>query len=257
MTEIIGISAGRDGKVTESLVKAILEGTGKEHEFISLSGKLIRPCEACNECVKDNRCVLEDDFQQVIEKCYEARAIVFGAPNYWDHMNAKGHAFWERACFSGRHNSVFPLEGKLGVIAAVAGTGNGQPVINDVEAYIEDARMHLVGEISVQGEYACFSCGYGNHCPVGGFVDMYPLGTDVQPEIVPSLANQHPNNLELPEEERNRLGDARKMGETLGRVLRIGKKKLKKFTHAESERRCVSRPTARRDADSDPSAGFG
>ena len=257
MTEIIGISAGRDGKVTESLVKAILEGTGKEHEFISLSGKLIRPCEACNECVKDNRCVLEDDFQQVIEKCYEARAIVFGAPNYWDHMNAKGHAFWERACFSGRHNSVFPLEGKLGVIAAVAGTGNGQPVINDVEAYIEDARMHLVGEISVQGEYACFSCGYGNHCPVGGFVDMYPLGTDVQPEIVPSLANQHPNNLELPEEERNRLGDARKMGETLGRVLRIGKKKLKKFTHAESERRCVSRPTARRDADSDPSAVFG
>ncbi len=249
MTEIIGISAGRDGKVTESLVRAILEGTGKEYEFVSLSGKLIRPCEACNECVKDNRCVLEDDFRQVVEKCYEARAIVFGAPNYWDHMNAKGHAFWERACFSGRHNSVFPLEGKLGVIAAVAGTGNGQPVINDVEAYFEDARMHLVGEISVQGEYACFSCGHGNHCPVGGFVDMYPLGTTIQPEIVPSLANQHPNNPDLPEEERNRLGDARKLGEILGRVLRIRKKKLEKFTHAESERRCVSRPTARRDAD--------
>jgi hypothetical protein len=150
-------------------------------------------------------------------------------------MNAKGQAFWERACFSGRHNSVFPLEGKLGVIAAVAGTDYGEPVIKDLEAYFDDARMHIVGKISVQGEYACFTCGYGNHCPVGGFVDMYPLGTKAKPEIVPSLTNQHPNNPDLPEEARNRLNDARKMGETLSRVMRIRKKKLEKFTSADIE----------------------
>jgi multimeric flavodoxin WrbA len=150
-------------------------------------------------------------------------------------MNAKGQAFWERACFSGRHNSVFPLEGKLGVIAAVAGTDHGTPVINDLKMYFDDARMHIVGEISVQGEYACFTCGYGNHCPVGGFVEMYPLGTTVRPELLPSLTNQHPNNPDLPEEKRNRLNDARKMGETLSRVLGIRKKKLENFTSASSE----------------------
>jgi multimeric flavodoxin WrbA len=235
MTRIIGISAGREGKVTESLVKAILEGSGEEYEFISLSGKLIRPCEGGTSCVKDNRCVLEDDLQPVLEKCYRAEAIVFGAPNYWDHMNAKGLAFWERACFSGRHNSVFPLEGKLGVIAAVAGTDHGKPVIDDLKMYFDDARMHLVGEISAQGEYACFTCGYGNHCPVGGFVEMYPLGTTVRPKIVPSLTNQHPDNPDLPEEERSRLDAARKLGETLGKVLRIKKKKMEKFTSASSE----------------------
>jgi hypothetical protein len=64
---------------------------------------------------------------------------------------------------------------------------------------------------------------------------MYPLGTTAKPEIVPSLTNQHPNNPDLPEEERNRLKDARKMGETLSRVLRIRKKKLEKFTSACSE----------------------
>ena len=95
--------------------------------------------------------------------------------------------------------------------------------------------MHLVGEISAQGEYACFTCGYGNHCPVGGFVDMYPLGTTVRPKIVPSLTNQHPDNPDLPDEERNRLDAARKLGETLGKVLRIKKKKLEKFTSASSE----------------------
>ncbi|MCK5606194.1 flavodoxin family protein [Candidatus Pacearchaeota archaeon] len=237
MTEIIGISAGRDRKVTESVIRAILEGTGKKNEFISLSGKLIRPCEACNGCVKNNRCVLEDDFQDIIEKCYQTRAIVFGAPNYWDHMNAKGHAFWERTCFSGRHNSIFPLEGKLGIIAAIAGSGNGEPVIKDVETYFKDARMLIVEEISVQGEYACFSCGHGNHCPVGGFVDMYPLGTPIKLEIVPSLANQYPDKPDLPQEERNCLNYARKMGEILSKVLDTRKTKQKNFTCARRSKK--------------------
>jgi multimeric flavodoxin WrbA len=240
MSRIIGISAGREGKVTESLVRAILEGSGEEYEFISLSGKLIRPCEGGTGCAKDNRCVLEDDFQPVLEKCYGAEAygaeaIVFGAPNYWDHMNGKGIAFWERACFSGRHNSVFPLEGKLGVIAAVAGTDYGQPVIDNLKMYFDDARMHLVGEISIQGEYACFTCGYGNHCPVGGFVEMYPLGTRANPELVPSLTNQHPDKPDLPEEERNRLNAARELGKTLSRVLHIKATKLEKFASASVE----------------------
>ncbi len=231
MAEIIGISAGREHKVTESLIKAILAGTGKENEFISLSGKLIRPCEACNGCVKNNHCVLEDDFREIVEKCYQAEAIVFGAPNYWGHMNAKGHAFWERVCFSGRHNSVFPLEGKLGIIAAVAGTGDGKPVIKDIETYFDDARMHIVDEISVQGEYACFTCGHGNYCPVGGFIDMYPLGTSIKSDIVPSLTNQHPDKPDLPQEERSQLNQARKMGEILSKVLDTKRIKQEKFAH--------------------------
>jgi multimeric flavodoxin WrbA len=235
MAEIIGISAGRDGKATESLVKAILEGAREEYEFISLSGKLIRPCEGGTGCAKDNHCVLEDDFQEVLERCHRAEAIVFGAPNYWDRMNAKGQAFWERACFSGRHNSVFPLEGKLGVIAAVAGTGHGAPVIDDLKRYFDDARMHLVGAISIQGEYACFTCGYGNHCPVGGFVEMYPLGTRVKPDLFPSLTNQYPDNPDLPEHERNRLYDARELGETLSKVLRIKRQKLEAFYTARNQ----------------------
>ena len=87
MARIVGISAGRDGKVTESLVKAILDGSGEEHEFISLSGKLIRPCEGCNGCVKTNRCVLEDEFQPVLLWSFQVSSSnIEATPAVWKDM---------------------------------------------------------------------------------------------------------------------------------------------------------------------------
>jgi hypothetical protein len=229
VAEIIGISAGRKNKVTESSVKAILEGTGKESTFISLSGKVIRPCEACNGCVKTNRCILKDDFQPVLEQCYQAEAIVFGAPNYWNHMNAKGQSFWERTCFSGRHNSVFPLQGKLGVIVAVSGGDEGHYVVKDLETFFEDARIHLVESITVQGEYACFTCGHGNYCPVGGFKELFPLGTPITKSLFPSLTNQHPEISDLKPEKRDLLEKARGIGKTLSKVLKTKRAKEEGF----------------------------
>ncbi len=229
MVDIVGISSGRKNKVSDSLVKAILQGTGREYTFINLSGKLIRPCEACNGCVDTNRCVLKDDLVPILDKCCEAQAIVFGAPRHWNHMNAKGLAFWERACFSGRHNSVFPLQAKLGVIVGVAGGGDARCVIQDLEIYFDDARMYLVKTISAQGEYACFSCGYGNYCPVGGFAELFPLGTPIAESITPSIRNQYPEIPDIESERRNLLPIATEIGKTLDKVLEIKQKKGKRI----------------------------
>ncbi|WP_350342888.1 hypothetical protein PRVXT_002156 [Proteinivorax tanatarense] len=40
--------------------------------------------------------------------------------------------------------------------------------------------------------YACFSCGYGSECSVGGFVELFPQGTKITKEITPTAENQHP-----------------------------------------------------------------
>ncbi len=219
MAEIIAISAGRKNKVTESLIRAILQATGKSYELISLSGLIIRPCEACKGCVKTNKCVLEDDLQPIIDKMHQAKAIVFGAPTYWDHMNAKGQAFWERVCFSSRHNALFPLAGKPGVIVAVDGIGDGRYVIRDAGLFFEDARINLVDTIVAQGEYACFSCGYGNRCSVGGFVELFPLGTPITKEIIPTITNQHPEICNLEPSNRTLIPQAKKIAEALCRVM--------------------------------------
>lgn len=229
MGYVLGISSGRKGKVTDSAVREILTGCSQnsdlEARFIGLSGKLIRPCEGCNGCADDNRCVLKDDLDPVLNQCLGAEAIIFGAPRYWNHMNAKALAFWERACFSGRHNAFFPLAGKYGIIAAVAGSDRSGPVVADLTTFFEDARMHPAGTLAVQGEYACFSCGYGDLCAVGGFKELFPLGTEIRPEITPSLANQHPELADLEPDRRDLTQEAREVGRTLARLLEIRRKK--------------------------------
>ena len=217
---VIGISAGRKNKVTESVVKAVLDGVNGDPTFVSLSGKLIRPCEACNGCVATNRCVLDDDFLWAADQIRESDALVFGAPNHFRHMNSKGLAFWERLCFSGRHNALFPLQGKPAAIVAIGGDrGAGKPVLEDLQRYFRDARLDLVGHVEAQGEYACFTCGYGNECAVGGFASLYPLGTEISDDNTPSIDNQHPHLPGSPCHHGSLRDEAIEMGKAIARVL--------------------------------------
>jgi len=134
-------------------------------------------------------------------------------------MNAKGQAFWERVCFSGRHNALFPLAGKPGVVGAVDGIGDGRHVIRDAGLFFEDARISLVDTIVAQGEYACFTCGYGNRCAVGGFVELFPLGTPITKEIIPTIENQHPEICDLEPGKRTLMPQANNVGEMLCKVM--------------------------------------
>jgi len=155
---IVGISSGRSGKVTESLVESVLAGAGGDSELVSLSGKLIRPCEACSGCIESSQCVLQDDFQLVIERDRESDELVFGAPTYFAQMNSKGQDFWERLCFSGRHNAAFPLKDKPAVMVAVdIEDGKSEPVLVGLDRYFRAANLRAVSHLAGCGEYACFT----------------------------------------------------------------------------------------------------
>ncbi|WP_242835897.1 hypothetical protein [Clostridium sp. DL-VIII] len=54
---ILGISSGRKNGVTSEAIKAILEATGLEYEYISLAGKRISGCIGCTLCASDNKCL--------------------------------------------------------------------------------------------------------------------------------------------------------------------------------------------------------
>lgn len=169
---ILGISAsGRPQGVTSEAVKAILEATGLQYEYVSLAGKKINGCTGCTLCAGDNRCKVQDDWNEIGEQMVKADAIVFGAPNYFNKMNALGHACWERT-FAFRHREIFDLAGKLGVIVSVGFEGEDF-VKPQIEDFMLRNKMAVVDAVRADAYGQCYTCGYGHDCGVGRVVRVH------------------------------------------------------------------------------------
>ncbi len=61
---------------TDRALKAVLNATGYETEFVKLIDYTVAPCKACIGCVKTNKCVIKDDGIELAEKAKAADALV-------------------------------------------------------------------------------------------------------------------------------------------------------------------------------------
>jgi len=207
---ILGISAsGRKDGITSKTVKAILEASNGEYEYISLAGKKINGCIGCVKCAADNRCHVQDDWNEIGEKMLKADAIVFGAPNYYGTINALGHACLERTfCF--RHRDRFKLAGKLGVVVS---TGypqkNDDPVQVVINKFMKSNMMPIIGMVSAHGYSQCYSCGQGLNCTTGNIVKDHGFIEKLEEEHYPlCFAQQDDTKFE-----------AYKVGKMLGSIV--------------------------------------
>ncbi|MCU0861683.1 MAG: flavodoxin family protein [Methanomassiliicoccales archaeon] len=120
---VVGISGSpREGGNTEIMVKEALEGarqSGAEVEFVGLAGKRIGGCEACAECGKGGRCVIEDDMQPIFPRLVGADVVVIGSPIYFGMVSAQTKALLDRTYFLSK--SGRKLEGKVGAVITVGG----------------------------------------------------------------------------------------------------------------------------------------
>ncbi len=182
--------------VTEEMIKYILEKSGEQHEYVSLSGKQINGCQGCVCCAKDNICVLEDDWAEIRDKMLEADAIVFGAPNYYGTINALAHAFLERT-FSLRHRERFPLAGKINIVIT---TGSEEP--NPVEEYVlkmfrSNYMTAPVGLLRVAGISQCYVCGYGENCAAGSVVARHGFLDVIRDYHIPIISKETYHRAEI------------------------------------------------------------
>ena len=166
--DIIGISGSpvRNSN-TDRLVRAVLEASGLETEFVKLSNINVAPCRACKRCVEDNICKVKDDFPALAEKVKSARAMVIGSYCPYSSLDGFTKAFMERL-WSMRHQTNLN-RGKL-VVTAVTGMW---PEIRDkvsemlaLEIMME--KMELVGQLKVNGNIPCLTCGVGDVCEMSG-----------------------------------------------------------------------------------------
>ena len=167
--DVLGISGSPvKNSNTDRLVRAILEATGQTSEFVKLSRINVRPCFACKQCVADNICKVKDDFQALAEKIKAAKAMVIGAYTPYGQIDGFTKALLERF-WSFRHKRNL-LRGKL---CATVLTGLDPRVLEGINralaAEIRDyERMELVGQLSVQGNLPCLTCGEGDDCEMSG-----------------------------------------------------------------------------------------
>ena len=97
---------------TDRALKAVLDATGCESEFVKLSDYTVEPCRACLGCVKTNKCVIKDDGIDLAEKVRAADALVIGGFTPYSTIDARTKAFLER---------LYPLRHVHGFMAGKPG----------------------------------------------------------------------------------------------------------------------------------------
>lgn len=120
---IIGISGSpRPRGNTARLVNWVLDALGElgaETQYFSVANTEIQFCTACEHCMRQGGCRVDDDYPSLLEAILAADGLVLGSPNYAYDMSAQMKALFDRS-----HSLLYymrRLSGKYGVGVAVGG----------------------------------------------------------------------------------------------------------------------------------------
>lgn len=89
---------GNTATMADAFTQGLYERGVQEIVEFSLNDLTIRPCQACDRCLKPPYpgCVLQDDFQQIYPELRDADLVVLAAPVYWWHLCAQMKTFIDR-----------------------------------------------------------------------------------------------------------------------------------------------------------------
>jgi multimeric flavodoxin WrbA len=171
--KVIGFSAGsvgREGNI-DRMVKAIIEKSGHEVEFVKLADLSYSGCKGCVQlCAKPQVCKLEDDAQPYYQKVKEADAVVIGTPVYFDTMTSMAWAFIER--FFGYRHVDIPIAGKPFVLV-VGGAMQLDSTVALLHNVLSKFEVNVVDTVRFQSKVPpCFKCGRHRECEIGGMYKM-------------------------------------------------------------------------------------
>lgn len=119
------------------LVVDELENQGIEVEIIHVGNKVIRGCTACNSCFKNRneRCIIDDEVNDWIQKMKQADGIVFGSPVHFSSISATMKAFLDRAIYVADANKSM-LRHKVATSVVAVRRSGGIPSFNQLNNYI-------------------------------------------------------------------------------------------------------------------------
>ncbi|MCP5119591.1 MAG: flavodoxin family protein [bacterium] len=170
---VIGFSAGAAGRVgnVDRMVKAVLDGSGHDAEFVKLSDMNYSGCKGCvHLCARPQVCKLEDDLLPHYQKLKDADAVVVGAPVYFDSVNGMAMGFIERF-FGYRHVNI-PIAGKPFVVV-ICGSMRLERATDQMLQMLSNFRVKILDVVHFQSRVPpCLKCGRHRECRIGGLYKM-------------------------------------------------------------------------------------
>lgn len=97
-----------------------LEKEGISTEIIHIGNKSIRGCIACGGCFKnkDEKCVIDDEVNEIIQKMKAADGIIIGSPVYYASIAGTMKCFLDRAFYvAGSNGGLFRHKVGASVVA--------------------------------------------------------------------------------------------------------------------------------------------
>lgn len=141
--KILGLSCSprKQGNTVTLLTEALhgAESEGADVELWSVSGKDIRPCDACRACNKTGECHIKDDMRPLYGKLLEADGIIFGTPVYFYGVTAQMKAIIDRTIAMNRPDKS--MSGKIGGVIVTAGSMGIVDALKDLYFYMVTRQM--------------------------------------------------------------------------------------------------------------------
>ena len=129
---VLGISTSpRMNGNSDLLLKKALSGaesTGAITEYIRLADYNIGPCIECNSCYSTGKCVIEDDYQKLLEKLQKTDRLIFSTPIFFMNVCAqakmlidRGQCLWAQKYIL-KKDSINPEQDRMAMVIAVGGS---------------------------------------------------------------------------------------------------------------------------------------
>lgn len=110
-----------------------------ETEIVTIGNKDIRGCIACGSCMKNNKCVFDDEVNRLAPKFEEADGLVVGTPVYYASANATLIACLDRLFYS----TSFDKTMKVGATVAAARRGGLTSTFDELNKYFAICGMPI------------------------------------------------------------------------------------------------------------------
>lgn len=123
-----------------------LENEGISTEIIHVGNKNIRGCIGCGGCSvnKNEKCVIDDEVNDIIQKLKNADGIIIGSPVYYASMAGTMKCFLDRAFYVAGAGNDGLFRHKVGASVAVARRSGEVATFDHLNHYFTVSEMFVV-----------------------------------------------------------------------------------------------------------------